>query len=49
VSGSVAEICTTAPDGLMLFYTDSDQQEVGLVDISNPRSPAEIAKILVAG
>lgn len=49
VSGSVAEIVTATPDGLTLFYTDSEQQEVGLVDISNPKRPTEIGKIPVAG
>jgi len=49
VSGSVAEIVATTPDGMALFYTDSEQHEVGVVDISNPRAPVELGKIAVAG
>jgi DNA-binding beta-propeller fold protein YncE len=49
VSGSVAEIVAATPDGMALFYTDSAEQEVGVVDISNPRGPVELGKIAVAG
>ena len=49
VSGSVAEIVATTPDGMALFYTDSEQQEVGVVDISNAWRPVELGKIAVAG
>lgn len=49
VSGSVAEIVTATPDGTRLFYTDSEQQEVGIVDISKPKKPVEIGTIPVAG
>lgn len=41
VSGSVAEIVDATPDGRLLVYTDSAEQVVGFVDISNPGSPVE--------
>jgi hypothetical protein len=49
VSGAVAEIVTTTPDGKWLFYTDSESQVVGVVDIRNPASPVEAATLTVAG
>jgi hypothetical protein len=49
VSGAVAEIVDTLPDGNTLVYTDSEAHEVGFVDISNPAKPKEISKFTVSG
>jgi DNA-binding beta-propeller fold protein YncE len=49
VSGAVATIVDTLPDGNTLVYTDSEAQEVGFVDISNPAKPEEISKFTVSG
>lgn len=49
VSGAVAEIVTVTPDGQWLFYTDSESQEVGIVDISDPAQPMEAGILTVAG
>ena len=34
---TVAEIVAASPDGMLLIYTDSPQEAVGLVDIADPR------------
>lgn len=49
VSGAVAEIVATTPDGKWLVYTDSESQEVGIVDIRNPAHPVEAGILPVAG
>jgi len=49
VSGAVAEIVTATPDGKWLFYTDSESQVVGIVDIRNPAAPIEAGILPVAG
>src|SRR5215207_1407075 len=49
VSGEVAEIVATTPDGATLIYTDSAAQEVGFVDINDPTSPTEITTLSLAG
>jgi DNA-binding beta-propeller fold protein YncE len=51
VSGDVkvAEIVDALPDGNTLVYTNSEGQEVGFVDISNPAKPKEISKFTVSG
>ena len=49
VSGEVAEIVTATPDGSVLIYTDSESEEIGFVDISDPANPREIRKLAVAG
>ena len=49
VSGAVAEIVSATPDGLVLVYTDSESQEIGFVDISDPANPTELATIAVGG
>jgi hypothetical protein len=41
VSGSVAEIVAATPDGTLLVYTDSEEREVGFVDIADPANPVE--------
>ena len=37
--GSVAEIVDASPDGLTLAYTNSGDEEVGLIDIADPSDP----------
>lgn len=49
VAGDVAEIVTSTPDGRLLAYTDSDVEQLGFVDITNPVSPVELAPLPVAG
>jgi hypothetical protein len=49
VSGVVAEIVTATPDGKFLFYTDSESQHVGIVDIRNPAAPVAAGILPVAG
>ena len=49
VSGAVAEIVTASPDGKWLFYTDSESEEVGVVDIRTPAQPVEAGVLPVAG
>ena len=47
--GGVAEIVDATPDGRTLLYTDSDGRAVGLVDISDPAAPAQVARIPMPG
>lgn len=49
VSGTVAEIVTATPDGKWLFYTDSESQVVGIVDIRKPAAPVEAGILPVEG
>lgn len=49
VSGLVAEIVTATPDEKTLVYSDSDAQQVGWIDISNPAKPVESAAVKVHG
>ena len=49
VSGTVAEIVATTPNGMLLVYTDSASQEIGFVDISDPTTPTELATVAVGG
>ena len=49
VSGEVAEILAVTPDGRTLVYTDSATREVGLVDLTTPAAPRQIAGVQVAG
>jgi hypothetical protein len=49
VSGAVATIVDTLPDGNTLVYTDPEAQEVGFVDISDPAAPVEIGTFSVSG
>lgn len=36
---TVAEIASVTPDGMTVVYTDSEAEQIGLVDISNPAKP----------
>lgn len=47
--GTSAEIVSATPDGRTLVYTDAIGGAVGLVDITDPRSPRQIAAIPIAG
>jgi DNA-binding beta-propeller fold protein YncE len=49
VAGEVAEIVTATPDGKTLLYTNSADEEVGFVDISNPSAPVELGAFGVSG
>ena len=49
VSGEVAEIVDATPDGKYLIYTDSEEQEVGMVDITDPTDPTEVQTVGVGG
>lgn len=45
----VAEIVDATPDGNTLLYTDSDQKEIGIIDITDPMRPNILSSIPVAG
>ena len=49
VSGEVAEIVDATPDGKYLIYTDSEEEEVGVVDITDPTDPKEGQTVGVGG
>lgn len=49
VSGEVAEIVAATPDGRTLVYTDSQTEQIGFVDITDPSSPAEIGVLAMEG
>jgi DNA-binding beta-propeller fold protein YncE len=49
VSGSVAEIAAATPDGKTVLYTDSEQKEVGIVDISKPSAPQQRGAVTTTG
>jgi hypothetical protein len=40
VEGDVAEIVAATPDGRTLVYTDSENEEIGFVDITDASAPA---------
>lgn len=47
--GGVAEIVAATPDGNTLLYTDAENDRVGVVDISRPSAPRQVASIPVGG
>lgn len=47
--GGVAEIVSATPDGNLLAYTNAGDGEVGLVDITNPLNPVQIASVSAPG
>ncbi len=49
VAGEVAEILAVTPDGRTVLYTDSAAEEIGAVDISDPRAPRQVATLDVPG
>src|SRR5688572_3654345 len=46
---TVAEIVAASPDGMLLIYTDSPQEAVGLVDIADPKTPKPAGFIPLQG
>jgi len=48
-SETVAEIVAATPDGMMLVYTDSPGERIGLVDLAEPAAPAPADTIDVGG
>lgn len=46
---TVAEIVTASEDGKTLIYTDSEQGQVGFVDIEHPASPVGLGTVDVGG
>ncbi|MEP1080388.1 hypothetical protein [Leptolyngbya sp. FACHB-16] len=49
VGGSVAEIIAASPDGNTLVFTNAGDSQIGLVDISNPKSPAAVGTLDMPG
>lgn len=49
VVDGVAEIVDATADGLTLIYTDSSQEVLGVVDLSNPAAPTLLTTVPVAG
>lgn len=46
---TVAEIITSAKNGNLLVYTDSETENIGFVDITNPANPLPAGVVKVAG
>ncbi len=46
---TVAEIVAVSDDGLMLIYTDSEQNSIGFVDFTDPTAPAGAGNVDVGG
>jgi hypothetical protein len=46
---TVAEIVAASADGNTLIYTDSENDRVGFVDITDPRHPAALGVLALAG
>ena len=46
---TVAEIVVAANDGMTLVYTDSEQENIGFVDISDPTAPVAAGVVEVGG
>jgi hypothetical protein len=49
VPGEVAEIVAATPDGETLVYTNSEDEAIGFVDISDPSEPAHDGTIAAGG
>jgi len=49
VEGEVAEILAVTPNGRTLLYTDSAEEELGLVDLSQPKQPKQLGTVQVDG
>ncbi|WP_199614186.1 esterase-like activity of phytase family protein [Paenibacillus alkalitolerans] len=48
-NGGVAEIISATPDGRTIAYTNSGDDNVGIVDFNNPRQPKLLKEIAVPG
>ncbi|MEL6907478.1 MAG: alkaline phosphatase, partial [Planctomycetota bacterium] len=46
---SVAEIVTASEDGNTLVYTDSENESLGFVDLTNPLAPAPAGNLPLPG
>jgi hypothetical protein len=46
---TVAEIVAAASDGMSLVYTDSEQEQIGFVDITDPADPVAAGTLALAG
>jgi hypothetical protein len=46
---TVAEIVSATVDGMKLLYTDSEQQNIGMVDISDFTNPVGLGQIAMEG
>jgi len=44
-----AEIIAASGDGMMLVYTDSPNEKIGLIDIADPRAPRALGSVPTAG
>ena len=49
VGGAVAEIIDASPDGNTLVFTNSSDQQIGFVDITDPANPQPLGTVEVAG
>jgi DNA-binding beta-propeller fold protein YncE len=49
VGGAVAEIIGASPDGNTLVFTNSGDQQIGFVDITDPANPQPLGTVEVAG
>lgn len=49
VPGEVAEIVASTPDGKLLIYTDSASEEIGFVNIADPRRPTSGGSLAMPG
>ena len=46
---TVAEIVSVSSDGMTLVYTDSEQENIGFVDITDPSNPVPAGTVSLAG
>jgi DNA-binding beta-propeller fold protein YncE len=49
VGGAVAEIIDASPDGNTLVFTNSGDQQIGFIDITDPANPQPLGTVEVAG
>mmetsp|Transcript_45096 Transcript_45096/g.66364 ORF Transcript_45096/g.66364 Transcript_45096/m.66364 type:complete len:219 (-) Transcript_45096:66-722(-) len=46
---TVAEVVSVTDDGMTLVYTDSEQENIGFVDITDPSSPVAAGTVALTG
>ena len=49
IPGQIAEIIAATPDGKTLIYTDSASEEIGFVDLTDPRHPTAASSLRIDG
>lgn len=49
VPGGVAEIVAATDDGGTLVYTDSEAEQIGVVDLTDPAAPTQVGSVDVGG